>query len=449
MSILQQPDTTKPKSQKKRITIAIISVIIAIVLGTVLYLGISLSNAARKIISQNTGSGSILFSKKTSDIKPADLAGEGDGRINIAVYGLGGDGHPGGNLSDVIKIISIDPVNKKAAILSVPRDLWVNIPGHGFSKINAAFADGEQAKKDGGPDLANQTLSTLLNIPIHYYIRLDFDALKELVDAVGGVTIDVTKPINDPLYPAPDMIHYQPFYLKAGVQHMNGDIALKFSRSRETSNDFERAARQNQVIAALKDQAFSAGILTNPAKIANIFSILGNHVRTDLQLNEIQQLIVMIKDIDSAQIITKVLDTAPDSPLTALTDQRGYIIVPRNGDYKYAALQDIAHSIFTNPFLTKENSAITVMNASGKTGLGASVSAILQSNGYKVAKVANNPTKENFTQLIDYTGKNPFTVSFLEKRFGVKAQKQTPPVGETADLVLVLGADYATSSNTK
>jgi len=193
---------------------------------------------------------------------------------------------------------------------------------------------------------------------------------------------------------------------------------------------------------AIKDKALSAGVLTNPIKINEIISIMGNHVRTNLSPDELQQLIKLVKESD-ANVITKVLDTSAGSPLIGTTDERGYVIVPRDGDYTYPEVKRIAHEIFTDPYLVKENARIEVQNGTGKSGLGATVASLLKSNSYNVVKVSNTPTKEPYTELIDYSGaKYPFTISFLEKRFGVKARTLSRPDGVEADIVFVLGSDY-------
>lgn len=435
--------TSQPVSKKRRILISLAVLFVVVIVGGGLWFGSTILQATGKIISDNTSGGSILFRKRAEDVKPAELKGEGDGRINIAIYGRGGASHPGGNLTDVIKVLSLDPQNKKIALLSIPRDLWVKTSKSTYAKINTAYSDGERKKKDSGPDNANYVLEDLLDLPqIHYFISVDFEALKKLVDTLGGVTINVEKALDDPYYPAANMIDYAPLHIKAGTQKMNGDLALKYSRSRETTSDFDRARRQEQVMVAIKDQVLSANVLANPKKIHDIITILGDHVRTNLQVNEMQQLLKLVQESDPT-IISKVLDTAADGPLMSASDERGYVIVPRDGDYSYKEVKRIAHEIFTDPYLVKESARIEVRNATTKAGLGTTVSGILKSNSYNVVKVANNETKEPYTELINYAAtKYPFTLSFLERRFNVKARAVTRPVNQTADIVLVLGDDY-------
>jgi len=434
--------TARTNSSKRRNVYLVVLILVVGILCTILWLATGILKAKNSIITDNQGGGSVLLKKNANDVKATELKGEGDGRINILLLGKGGDNHPGGQLTDTMIVVSIDTENNKVAMLSVPRDMWVKIPGYGYNKINYANFYGEQKKTGNGPVIAKQTVSDLLDLPIHYYVSVDFSAVTKLVDAVGGISITVEKAIDDPFYPAADMIHYAPVHIKAGTQTMNGELALKYARSRETTSDFDRSRRQMQVISAIKDKALSAGVLANPLKINEIISIIGAHLRTDMQAGEIQQLITMLKSINTTSAINKVLDTAADSPLKGVTDERGYVIVPKDGDMTYQEVKRIAHEIFTDPYLAKENATIEIQNATGKTGTGVTVSALLKSYGYDIAKVTTKPT-ELYTQLIDYTGgKKPFTQAFLEKRYSVKAIQATPTSATTTNFVLVLGTDY-------
>ncbi len=381
------------------------------------------------------------------DIGPDKLQGEGDGRVNVLLIGIGGDKHPGGKLADTIMVASFDPKNKEAALLSLPRDLYVPINGNGSAKINAAHAYGEQnSKKFGsGPAVLKKTVADILDLPIHYYIRVDFTALEKIVDTLGGVTVDVERPINDQLYPADNMIDYAPFRLAAGSQTLNGKTALKYARSRHASggegSDFARARRQQKLLSAIKSKALSLGILTNPKKISEIIGILGSHIKTDLTLKEMERFMQIWKSVDESKIITKVLDNGPGGPLIASSgDERGYILLPRAGDF--SEIQQIAHEIFTDPYLREEKASIAVVNATGTTLAGQQVMQQLKSYGYQVTDITlKNQEKSKSTQLIDVTQKKPYTKKFLESRFKTKAIVKKDSAS-SYDLILTVGSDY-------
>ncbi|MBI2263169.1 LCP family protein [Candidatus Berkelbacteria bacterium] len=298
----------------------------------------------RKIFESNSNFLSFL-----GDISQSRLKGEVDGRVNILLLGVGGAKHPGGSLADTIQLVSVNTAKNQAAIVSIPRDLGVTISGVGFNKINYAHAYGEQNPKQtsGGGALMKKTVSQILDLPIHYYARLDFNGFEKLVDALGGVTVNVEKPLNDSFFPAPNMVDYEPFSLKAGIQKLNGKTALKYARSRETTSDFDRSRRQQQVLKAMAERATSLGILANPAKIVGIVKIIGEHFRTDLTVTELEKLIKVVKKIDRDGLKTKVLDTSAEGFLVSSSNGNGYYLAPKAGNFK--EIQVMVKNIFDEP----------------------------------------------------------------------------------------------------
>lgn len=406
-------------------------------LTLVLWFGGNLLLASKKIFVENIDGKAPWFLPTTN----TQLKGEGDGRINILLLGIGGGNHPGANLTDTIMLASIDPINKKLSLLSIPRDLYVNIEGVGKSKINYAHSYGEANPNTtgGGPALVKKTVSKILDLPIHYFVRMDFDGFVKLVDAVGGVDIYVEKPISDPYYPAPDMKKYDPFYITAGQHHMDGKLALKYVRSRETTSDFDRSARQQKFIEAFFKKALSLNVLTNPKAITSIISILGNHLKTDLSLWEIERLIRLAKDIDN-NISMKVLDSS-SGLLVASSGASGYYLVPKSGDFK--EIQKFVHEFLTEPYLEQEIAKIEIQNGTGKDGVAQSIAQLLKSYGYQVVKITTAPKIYPKTTIYDYTGgKKPVTLALLQKRLNAKDVKITKIDGGNIDLLVILGQDF-------
>lgn len=368
------------------------------------------------------------------------LQGEKDDRINILLLGIGGANHPGGTLTDTMMLLSIKPNEKKAALLSIPRDLYVTIPGYGSAKINAAHALGEQRQAGQGPALSMETVSQVLDLPIQYYVRLDFQGFKDLVNTLGGLDINVDKAISDPFYPDDNTIGYAPFYLKAGPTHMNGDLALKYARSRETTSDFDRSRRQQQILSAIKAKLLSLGTLTNPKKLSDLFNIAGDHVRTNLAVWEMERLAGILKDINTGSITNTVLDTSASGPLVGRTDPRaGYIILPRKGDF--SDVQAIARNLFNdNPTLPA--ATVAIENASGQADIGGNVALILRGYGYQVTSVTNAKTPRAKSQILEKNlSRYPDLTTFLTERFTVRAQ--TASSGQiSTDALLVIGEDY-------
>jgi polyisoprenyl-teichoic acid--peptidoglycan teichoic acid transferase len=436
---------TKPKRRFRFTKKKVIFGVLAIIFLVGGYIGAKAFMATNRIITKSHGTAPGLSS---NNVSVTQLRGEGAGRVNILLLGVGGPGHDGPNLSDTIMVMSIDPKTKDVAMLSIPRDLYVKIPGHGTGKINGA-------NSYGGPELAQKVVSNIIGVPIHYYLQVDFAGFKQAVDAVNGIDVTVAKTLSDPLYPCDSTsskkYRYCPIYFKAGVHHFNGKQALEYSRSRETTSDFDRAARQQQVIVALRQKALDLSTLTNPIKLGNLIDALGNHVKTDMQLSDMKKLAVIAKDIDPTKITQRVLSTAPDGLLIengpTVPSGFGYIEVPAAGTFNYTEIKDLVKNIFTDRYITDENARIEVQNGSGITGLAGIVVKSLKSAHYNVGEPLNAPQNVTKTVIYDYSGgKKPYTINYLEQRFGVKAQKVTAPVmadGTTPpEIRIIIGSDY-------
>lgn len=436
---LNRSEAKKPKKLWKRILWGVLITILIVITSYVAYIYAS----GKRIFDTGNLTASPFFKKLSG--QQYSLKGEGDGRINVLFLGMGGVNHPGGQLTDSIMIMSIDPDNKTMAMLSIPRDLYVPVPGTNYSrKINEIYKFGEDKKKGSGGDFAKETIGKILDLPIHYYITVDFYGFKKLIDEVGGIDVNVETAINDPLYPADDMIHYEPFKIKAGTQHLDGTTALKYSRSRHGSatGDVDRAGRQQKVIAALRQKIFDKGYLTNPKKIMDIVNIIGDHVRTDFTTDEITAMAKLTKELDFGKTISKVLSYATDGELVSDTSSTGQSIFrPRTGNWEQ--IQRIAHELFTDPNLIKEDAKIEVVNGSGTAGLAGKLAETLKSYNYTVVSIITGKASSK-TAIYDYTnGSKSVTIDFLQKRLKVSAQKITRPANaNNIDISIQLGSDY-------
>ena len=261
-------------------------------------------------------------------IKATPLKGEGAGRINIMVLGV----DDAASLSDTIMIASIDTSGDDptlVALISIPRDLYVQIPEFGGSKINAAYTYGQSSDyPEGGPGLSRATLEGTFDLPIHYYAALDFTGFRELIDTVGGVDIDVKTEIEDPFYPNDDYSDTQTFYLPTGRQHMDGETALRYARSRITTTDFDRAARQQQILGAFRQRVVSRNILLSGQKRRALQQTLEQHLKTDLSIRQMLKLGWLLRNLEDAQISRHVIDNT-----NFLESDGGGAYVPRTGDF--------------------------------------------------------------------------------------------------------------------
>lgn len=401
-----------------------------------------------------------------SNIDINQLKGEGDGRVNVLLLGKGGPGHDGPDLTDTIMVASIDPINNKVGLLSIPRDLWVKIPNNGYQKLNAAYADGKSeshartaaGKERDGLNLLDQTLEPVIGIPIHYHVVLDFAAFRDAVNALGGVTLDVTPselnwPSNNPNELYDPTIAWEndwnPVIAKEGTQTMYGKQALLFARSRETSSDFARAQRQRALLVGVKNKALSVGTFSNPIKVSNLLNSLGNNVYTDFSLNDMSRLYQIIQKIPSNTISSIDLVTPPHNFLTTGNMNGLSIVKPRVGLFDYRDITNYIRNTLRDGFLAKENASLAVYNATDRVGLAGSESTVLKSYGYRVTKVGNTAsvTDPARTTIVDLTrGKDKYTRHYLEQRFGAGARTSlpgdagvSPPSG--TDFVIILGED--------
>lgn len=399
-----------------------------------------------------------------SEVTPELLKGEGDGRINVLLLGRGGDGHEGPDLTDTLLIMSIDPVNNTANMVSIPRDLWVTSNG-GNTKINAVFANAKykaQATnpkdKDGaekaGIKAIEGVVTDVLGIPIHYYGMVDFHAFQKAVDTVGGVEITIpdSAAVRDYMY---DETTGKPYLLdvKAGKNHFDGLRALMFTRTRHTSarGDFDRTERQRLFIEALSQKILSAGTYTNPVKVSQLMSDFGDHIATDFSINDSLRLAQIMKKVGTGNIKSIGLADPPNNYVRTDNLNGLSVVVPTAGIGDYSEIQNYIRNTMKDPYLSKENGAVMVLNGTTTPGLASASGDKLKSYGYNVIKVDTAPTQDyQKTTIVDMTGgKKPFTKSYLEKRLGAKAVTTLPDpnIQSTgADFVVILGQDAATNS---
>ncbi len=426
----------KPMKRRKKITLFVLLALFVVLVSYVAYLYAS----GKKIFDTGNLTASPFFKKLSGE--EYTLKGEGDGRINILVLGMGGENHPGGQLTDSIMVLSINPDDKTMAMLSIPRDLYVPIPGTKISKkINEVYKTGEDKKEGTGGEFAKETIGKILDLPLHYYLTVDFYGFKKIIDEVGGIDVNVEKAIYDPLYPAQDMKGYESFKIKAGQQHLDGATALKYARSRETSSDFDRAARQQKVLQALREKLSNKGFLVIPKNIANLIKIVSEHVRTDFSLNEISALAKLAEEIDYSKTVSKVLSNGNDGELVSDSSSGTYRLLPKGG--KWEIVQRVAHEIFTDPDLKKESAQIEVVNGSKTSGLAGKLAETLKSYNYTIVSIITGKATAK-TTISDYTnGTKPVTIEFLEKRLGVESIKLTRPSNSTnIDISITIGDDY-------
>lgn len=232
---------------------------------------------------------------------------EGAERFNVLLLGLDERldeqqaGVPG--RTDVMLLLSVAPAEHSVGLISLPRDLAIVLPGVGETKLNTAYTYGELRQRGGGPALAKQAVAELIGQPVEYYAVVDFTGFVRLVDLVGGIVIDVPRPLKDDEYPTDDY-GIQRLYLPAGLQWMDGATALRYVRSRHSDSDFGRMRRQQQVLLALRERVLRWPVLLRaPQLVEQARSV----VRTDLSPRQLLALVKLGQQVGPNGLRTLVL----------------------------------------------------------------------------------------------------------------------------------------------
>ena len=407
----------------------------------------------------------------TSERKP--LRGESDGRINILLVGLAGKNYPGANLTDSIIIASVNPKTYQTALLSVPRDLYVQIPEtKSYTKINALYARSEDTDESGktGIESLKNALSEITGQTIDYYIALDFDGFRQIIDELGGINIQVPKELHDERYPGPNY-SYQTFEIQKGLRSLDGETALKYARTRhDEDGDFGRAYRQQLILESARSKAFSLGTILNLPEMNNLLDTLGEHLRTDIQIDEFGSFLDLVKKIDTHTTLNKVLDAGkPDSLMAVshvyLGGVRAFILLPRTGNYE--EIRDVAKNIFDLEVIERkkhevisENAYVAIVNETGIKDFDRKLKNLLDKLGYetKLAQPVSKKSGSSFaknakeTTVYDLSeGIKPFSLENMSKKLGAKISIYLPEdLSDTCgkvDLCLIAGTDIGDKLN--
>ena len=353
--------------------------------------------------------------------------------------------------TDSMMLVTIDPVSKTAGMLSLPRDLWVNVPGFGYSKINTAYFLGEVNKMPGGgPALAMQTVQEFLGVPIQYYAQIDFSAFVKMIDTMGGLDMHIREPIKI------GVIGKHSFILQPGVQTLNGETVLGYARNRYTDGgDFDRAKRQQEVIMAIRDQVLQFNMLpTLVAKSPQLYKEVQDGVSTNMTMQQAIQLAWLMQQIPEENIHKEVIGPPTDIEFGQSADGQAIDIpVPDQIRLKRDAIfttggpvgpASETKSIEPNGLIGAEKAKVVVKNGSSDSNLAAKTAEYLRGKGVNVVSEGN--ADQAFTQstIIDYTGK-PYTLKLLQDMLGVdnsRVLSRYDPNSEV-DVEIILGSAFA------
>jgi LCP family protein required for cell wall assembly len=390
---------------------------------------------------------------------------DGASRVTILIVGLDfGDwsaDRNGPSRSDTMILLTIDPASKTAGMLSVPRDMWVNIPGFGYSKINNAYAFGEGYKlPGGGPGLAVKTVENFLGINIQYYAQVEFTTFEKMVDTIGGVCLTIPEEITV------GRTFEHSVTLKPGYQCLDGKSTLGYARNRYTTNgDVDRAGRQQQVILAIRDKVFQpANFLSLISQAPTLYNELSGGINTNLPLSDAMRLAVLAKDIPLASIKQGVINyTMMQDGFTNVNGQQLAILRPYpdkirelvDSIFGSGTMQPLAAGTIEEK-MKAEAARVVVINGTGVSGMASKTSDYLKTQGMNITGFGNtgdypdsyNPPFPTRTTLIVHAGK-PYAMQYLMALMKIKSLDQIKVdfnQNSPADIIVALGSDWGSNN---
>jgi LCP family protein required for cell wall assembly len=394
-----------------------------------------------------------------SDLPPA---WDGASRITVLIIGLdfrdwmAGEGAP---RSDTMMLLTIDPLTKTAGMLSIPRDMWVNVPGFGYERINMAYSNGEGSKlPGGGPELARKTVEQFIGVPIQYYAQVDFNTFVEFIDLIGGVDIYNDENLRlDQVGTGKDKVKIT----CCGMRHLRGDVALAYARFRkDKEGDIARARRQQKLILAIRDKVlspenfpvllgqaqtfyeeFSAGIKTNmPFDTALQLGVLARDIPVEsIKAGGIDYTMVTLDNVVLGGADAAIMKPLPDK-IRELRDQ----IFTSGG-----ALSPMAAQNDPTALMQADGARVRVLNGTGVGGLDVNTGNYLVSLGVPVTEVGPADQGYGSTVIVLYSPKL-YTLKYLQAVFGINSSSQIwfrPDPTSTVDVEVRLGNDWAAANS--
>ncbi len=369
---------------------------------------------------------------------------DAEGNTNILLLGVAGATEEGGYLTDSIILMSIDSSAPTVSMVSIPRDTWVN-SYDGARKINRVYADARSIYgAERGMEIAKSAVEDFTGVDVHYGVIMDFRLFTEAIDALGGVEIFVPKTIDDPYYPAANYA-YQRFYVREGLQTMSGKTALKYARSRQTSSDYARAQRQQDLLLAIKNTAADKNVLTDTAFLTDMWELYQKRVETDMGLTQLMRMAKIGKAITSQEIYHAVLSDDPNA--------KGGILIPGDkSSYggQFVLLPETKKEVYNffdlalyNTSVLLDPVTIEVLNAGAKEGSAGEIAQQLRHLGFQVVNVSNyKKGKEdlvgNYIQRTS-TSTSDAAFDYISKLYKARTLSDDDSLENEADIRLLIG----------
>lgn len=376
---------------------------------------------------------------------PARALGFPAGVVNILL--LGSDRRPNSTSfrTDVIIVASLHPREGTVALLSIPRDLYVYLPGYSMQRVNVAFRLGDSiGYPGGGPALLADTIRYNFGIPIHHYAKVEMDGFATLVDSLGGVTVHVNCSYRDWRLRSPNLnpnveANWVLYTVRPGVVEMDGDLALWYARSRRLSSDFDRSRRQQEVLRAIYRQVLQLGLIP---RLPDLYSDLRSIVSTDLSLGDLLELAPLAAQVTTADIRSRFVGR--DQVTSWRVPSSGaQVLVPQPGPIQ-ALVRDTFDFEQPDELIPEAALTVEVVNASGVEDWGPLAAERLNYAGFAAFVGSAETAPGTPTHLIDYRVGSPEDAQDILDAFGLESARlvELPDPGSPFAFRLVVGSDY-------
>ncbi|MBI5155721.1 LCP family protein [Candidatus Peregrinibacteria bacterium] len=460
MRHLERKEEEKIEAHRMHLIKKILVILAALALSFVLLMGVARGLVALKILSFR----SII--NVTGGTLPTDAYGH----TNILLLGSGDASHEGVDLTDSIMIAGIDATKTKSvALFSLPRDLYfLSTEKMGKGRINSLYRDykyylinrgaaKEEASREALRELAKE-IGKALGIEIHETIKVDFIAFVQFIDALGGVDVVVPEDLTDPEYPGPNYT-YQTFSIAAGPQHLDGETALKYARSRHSTSDFDRSARQQQLIKAIGDTVRSAGLLSRPNRLLSLLTIVQQHVEMSLDAGGVLSLAKAGLSVDTRNIISMQLNS--QNGLYGDNGSPGGLLYspPRDQFEGASVLLPVSIPEFPvtwrqvrllvhfflderTPYLARHS--ISILNAGAKSGSARKLAAELTRFGLIVDQTENAGIEDIPSSIVDAQSADSTSGAFVAAITGMDVRPLPAGIdpAKLGQITIILGKDY-------
>lgn len=452
------PEPKPPvRSRGKRILKWILIIIVAIVIGLGVFVAIKASGLANKIfVGQNTSLYSRISDLISSQTGGAKLDGEKDGQVNVLLLGIGGPGHDGPYLSDTMIVAELRPNDKKATLISIPRDYLVNTKEIGQRKINAVFAESYSSSKDWDKagQSARDVVSKITGLDIPYFAVMDFNGFKKTIDLLGGVDVQIDRTFTDYTFPNSGVGYLPPVTFKEGPEHMDGERALIFARSRhaagEEGTDYARSVRQQKIIEAAKKKVTDLNIVADAGKINDIFSVIGDSFHTNMTPGQMIRAYNLSKDLGQDQTASLSLDPTTGLICPETLEDSGAFVLTICPGKTTSDVQDFFKNSFATGQLTTEKATVWLADSSTTGKLYKKAETELNNAGLTVYKVIYGG--KPLPQSVVYSVNNkPNTTKFIADKLDASPVSLPPPGikidPSKVDVIVILGSpDAATTT---